>query len=152
MIRFQTGRPAACRTVRPALNVTPLVDVVLVLLIIFMVVTPMMQHAARVELPGILHTDRENRGHLDPITVSLTASGELFYEEQPVPRDALERLLADLHRRAPDRRIVLRGDRDVAFGEARRLFAMCRSLGYSGVSLMVGERHGERRGAREKGR
>jgi biopolymer transport protein ExbD/biopolymer transport protein TolR len=145
VIRFRTGKPAARRAVRPAMNVTPLVDVVLVLLIIFMVVTPMMQHAARVDLPGILNTDRENKGQMDPITVSLTATGELFYEQQPIDRPTLERTLVGLHRSAPDRRIVLRGDREADFGEARALFALCRGIGFSGVSLMVGERQGERK-------
>jgi len=144
VIRLGAAHFAARRPVRPALNVTPLVDVVLVLLIIFMVVTPMMQHAARVDLPGILHTDRENKGQLDPITISLTADGTLFYEQQPVTRETLERLLAGLHRDQPDRRVVLRGDRNLDFGKARELFALCRGVGFSGVALIVGERKGER--------
>jgi biopolymer transport protein ExbD len=144
VIRLGAAHFAARRPGRPALNVTPRGAGLLGLLGSFMVVTPMMQHAARVDLPGILHTDRENKGQLDPITISLTADGTLFYEQQPVAREALERLLAGLHRDQPDRRVVLRGDRNLDFGTARALFALCRSIGFSGVSLMVGERKGER--------
>ena len=133
------------RRIGPSMNVTPLVDVVLVLLIIFMVVTPMMEHAARVDLPGILHVDPENKGRTDPITLSLTADGTLFLEQVPLPASDLERELKQIHQFDPDRRLVLRADRAAKYGAARNLFALCRRLGYSGVALVVGERHQEKK-------
>jgi biopolymer transport protein TolR len=136
------------RRITPVMNVTPLVDVVLVLLIIFMVVTPMMEHAARVDPPGVVHVDPENKGRMDPVTLSLTADGGLFLEQTRLAPAALERELAAIHRATPDRRIVLRGDRAAKYRDARALFALCRRLGYSGIALVVGERQADRAGSR----
>ena len=132
-------RPSGKRIV-PEMNVTPLVDVVLVLLIIFMVVTPMMEHAARVDLPGVVNVDPENKGRMDPVTVSLTTDGRVFLEQLPVTLAELESQLAAVHRAEPTRRIILRGDVAARYGKARELFALCRKLGFSGVSLVVGEK------------
>jgi biopolymer transport protein ExbD/biopolymer transport protein TolR len=134
------------RRIVPEMNVTPLVDVVLVLLIIFMVVTPMMEHAARVDLPGVVHVDPENKGRMDPVTLSLTSDGRLFIEQSPVTPADLEKHLTAIHRAEPTRRIVLRGDISANYGAARELFAMCRRIGFSGVSLVVGEKHREPEG------
>jgi biopolymer transport protein ExbD len=131
------------------MNVTPLVDVVLVLLIIFMVVTPMMEHAARVDLPGILFVDPTNRGKMDPVTVSVTGDGTLFLEQDRVTETDLERYLDEMHDGTPDRRLVVRADRSCRYGDVRRLFAMCRRIGLAGVAVQVGERHdGARASAR----
>jgi len=119
------------------MNVTPLVDVVLVLLIIFMVVAPLLEHAAHVELPSILHIDAERHGRADPITLSLTRSGDVFLEEERLPAAEVEARLRRLHDEAPRRRVVLRGDGKVKFHDARALFALCQEVGFRGVSLMV---------------
>ena len=73
----------------PEMNVTPLVDVVLVLLIIFMVVTPQLEAGAAVELPAAAHVDKGEENSLTPTTVSLTAHGALFLDRQEVPRAQL---------------------------------------------------------------
>ena len=74
----------------PAMNVTPLVDIVLVLLIIFMVVLPNMENDAPVDLPSIFHVDEEPRGRVDPVTVSVTADERLFLEQDPMSAEDLE--------------------------------------------------------------
>lgn len=125
---------------RPQMNVTPLVDVVLVLLIIFMVVMPMMENGAAVELPTILNIDEERKGKTDPITLSLSRDGAIYLERDPVADARLESELRRIHTNEPTRRIVLRGDRGVTYERARSLFGLCQRVGFPGVSLQVNER------------
>src|SRR5215204_1471733 len=94
----------------PDINVTPLVDVVLVLLIIFMVIAPALEHGERVELPGIMAPDKDQKGKMDPITVTVARSGTVYIEKSPTTIEVLPSQLADIHAREPDRRIVLKGD------------------------------------------
>ncbi len=127
----------------PAMNVTPLVDIVLVLLIIFMVVLPSMEHDAVVELPNIFNVDEEPRGRTDPITVSITASSTLYLEQDPLPEDQLEAQLRAIHEAEPLRRVILRGDASLRYEDVRGVFRMCQGIGFPVVSLRVGERGGE---------
>jgi biopolymer transport protein TolR len=128
---------------QPVMNVTPLVDVVLVLLIIFMVVIPMMEKSAKVELPNIFNVDAEAKGKTDPFTLSLTAKGEIYFEQDPVAEDKLIETLREANERESTRRIVLRADRTARYGDVRVLFAACQELGFPGVSLRVNELKGD---------
>lgn len=119
------------------MNVTPLVDVVLVLLIIFMVVVPKLQKGAEVNLPAVLNVDEERRGRTDPVTLSVQADGGLYYERERLPEDAFEARLREFHEQEPTRRIVLRGDRTVAYGRMRTLYGICQRIGFPGVALQV---------------
>ena len=129
-----SGRP------RPVMNVTPLVDIVLVLLIIFMVVIPMMERAANVDLPSIFNVDDDPRGQADPFTLSVTRDGSLFLEDERLSPGDLEARLREVNRREPHRRLVLRGDRQARYAHLRALFAICQRIGFPGVSLSVHER------------
>ena len=112
--------------VKSVMNVTPLVDVVLVLLIIFMVVIPMMEKSAHVELPGIFNVDPEAKGKTDPFTLSITKDGSMFFEQKQLDEDTP-------HRRAP-RSPAARAEpalgatrRPAAhYSDVRRLFKVCR--------------------------
>jgi len=127
------------RSAVPEINVTPLVDVVLVLLIIFMVVTPQMESGEPVDLPSILFPDEEGRGKLDPIELTLTADGRFLLRKEAIAEADLEERLRALHQAQPDRRVVLRADEKVAYGALRGLFGMCERIGFAGVSLLVAE-------------
>ena len=126
----------------PVMNVTPLVDVVLVLLIIFMVVIPMMEKSAKVELPSIFNVDPEAKGKTDPFTLSLTANGEYFFEQDTIAADKLEATLREANDREPTRRIVLRADRTARYADVRALFKSCQEVGFPGISLRVNELKG----------
>lgn len=121
----------------PEINVTPLVDVVLVLLIIFMVIAPALEHGERVELPAVSQPDKQQKGKLDPVTVTVAASGTLYLEKEVVPADALPGRLADLHAREPDRRVVLKGDGTLDYAKVREVFGIVQNAGFGGVSLQV---------------
>jgi biopolymer transport protein ExbD len=130
---------------KPDINVTPLVDVVLVLLIIFMVVVPQMEAGAAVTVPGILHPDPKADARHMPITVSLSAAGTLFLEKTAVTPEALIPALREHHRAAPGRRLILKADGAVAYGEVRALFRECQGIGFPGVSLQVGDKRRKER-------
>ena len=121
----------------PVMNVTPLVDVVLVLLIIFMVVVPMMEKNPSVTLPDIFNPDEEAKGKTDPYTVSVTAKGEVYFEEDLVPDSKLKDTLTQANKDDPARRIVLRADRNTNYKDVRKLFKACQTIGFPGVSMRV---------------
>ncbi|MBL8924246.1 MAG: biopolymer transporter ExbD [Myxococcaceae bacterium] len=118
------------------MNVTPLVDVVLVLLIIFMVVTPQMEAGVSVTLPSILNPDQGN-GSLEPTTVTLTKDGRFFFEKEELAVDALMTRLKGVHGAKPESRVVLKADKDLEYGKVRTLFKACQDMGFPGVSLQV---------------
>jgi len=126
----------------PVMNVTPLVDVVLVLLIIFMVVIPAMEKSAQVDLPSIFNVDPEAKSKTDPFTLSLTTDGSMYLEQELLTPDNFASRLAEANEREPSRRLVLRADRKAPYGEVRKLFKICQDVGFPGVSLRVNELKG----------
>ncbi len=125
---------------KPGINVTPLVDVVLVLLIIFMVVIPQMEAGATVTVPGAGHPDPKSDINHPPITLSVTAAGNLYVEKRQVNHDELIALLREGHARSPKSRLILKGDRTVKYALMRSLFRECQGLGFPGVALQVGDK------------
>jgi len=124
----------------PVMNVTPLVDVVLVLLIIFMVVIPAMEQGLDVEVPAIVHPDEKQESAVDPFLLSVTRDGTMYFENTPMDPAHLESFLREANRREPQRKIVLRGDRGVRYARVRDLLRVCRDIGFPGVSLRVNQR------------
>ena len=129
------------RGVVPEMNVTPLVDVVLVLLIIFMVVAPQMDQDVPVDLPGIYNPDPEVETAMDPVKVSVAKVGEYFIDEQQYDLEGAITFLAAAHAAEPLRRLVLRADAKLTYGQVREILSRSQQVGFPGMSLMVGERH-----------
>lgn len=128
----------------PEINVTPLVDVVLVMLIIFMVVLPQMQAGANVNVPGARNPDRKPDVTQPPVTLSITANGAFYLEKRAVAKDELATLLRDRHARSPASKLYLKGDREAPYGLVRAIFKEAQGLGFPGVALQVGDlRRGE---------
>jgi len=123
----------------PVMNVTPLVDVVLVLLIIFMVVVPMLDKSAHIDLQGIFNVDEDPKGKTDPWTLSLTTDGRMYFEQDELDPDTFKSKLVEALEREPTRRLVLRADRAAPYGKVRKLFATCQEIGFPGISLRVNE-------------
>jgi biopolymer transport protein TolR len=128
----------------PAMNVTPLVDVVLVLLIIFMVVIPMMEKSAHVDLPSIFHVDPEPKGKTDPFTLSLTSEGAIYFEHDRLDESNFLSRLREANEHEPQRRLVLRADRAARYADVRKMFKVCQDVGFPGIALRVNERKSER--------
>ena len=138
MSRVRRTRTSA---VRPEMNVTPLVDVVLVLLIIFMVVAPRLEQDVQVDLPSVFNADPDTDGATNPVKVTVTRSGEFYVDGKRYGLDDAIDLLGTDHAADPLRRLTLRGDEGLEYGEVRELFARAQKVGFPGIALMVGERH-----------
>ncbi len=123
--------------IKPEINVTPLVDVVLVLLIIFMVIAPQLEHGERVELPGIVNVDKTSK--LDAMTLIVTSQGRYYLEKEPVEASDLGAKLTAAHEAAPEKRVVIKSDRGSKYATVRAAFAACQKIGFPGVALMVDE-------------
>jgi biopolymer transport protein ExbD len=122
--------------VRSDINVTPLVDVCLVLLIIFMVVTPLIGTGGRVVLPATSTPERIAEGK-NQLTLTVDAQGQLFVDEDWVPQERLGRLLADLHAQDPDRPVRLRADRSLSYDRVRRVMQSLNEAGFTKAGLVT---------------
>lgn len=117
-------RTAPARFERPEvksdINVTPLVDVVLVLLIIFMVVTPMIASGVAVDLPRTMNHSRKPDDGKD-IIVSIARDGHVYVGTQALPRvEELGRAVVSERRKAPHKTVFLKGDLRANYGAVRR--------------------------------
>lgn len=119
------------------INVTPLVDVVLVLLIIFMVITPMLQRGKDVKLPQSKSIEEEGDVKEDPLILSITKDKLLYIESTEVKEadyiDALSKELAA----KPGRKLLLKGDEALEVGAVRNLMELTRKAGAKSVQLGV---------------
>jgi biopolymer transport protein ExbD/biopolymer transport protein TolR len=127
--------------VAPDINVTPLVDVVLVLLIIFMVVAPRLDQDVQVELPGVFNPDPEVKNQVDPLKVSVAHTGDIYVGDEKLDLEAAVAQLAAEHAADPYRRLILRADAALRYSQVRDLFAKAQEVGFAGIGLQVGERH-----------
>ncbi len=122
--------------IKSDINVTPLVDVVLVLLIIFMVVTPMLQRGKDVQLPRSRVVDRDPGGG-DPLILSVTWDKRVWVDKDSYDVAGLESRLREEIIAQPNRPFLLKGDARVTVGDIRRVMAIARKAGARGVRIAV---------------
>src|SRR6201995_4495662 len=117
------------------INVTPLVDVMLVLLIIFMVTAPLMTSGVAVDLPKAdakpLNTDSQ------PLTVAINAAGKIFLQDQEVQLEELVGKLQAISQNNPDRRIFVRGDKELSYGRIMEVMGTITEGGFNKVALLA---------------
>jgi biopolymer transport protein ExbD len=115
------------------INVTPLTDVFLVLLIIFMITTSAMMKPADVDLPKAAQNEEQTKG----VMVTITPSHEIFVNERPVAADdaTLASVLRDTLARTDDKVVILAGDRQVVLGEVVRVLGLAKEAGATGFAL-----------------
>lgn len=134
------GRARGGGAVTPDMNVTPLVDVVLVLLIIFMVVAPRMDQDVPVDLPGIFNPDPEVDTTSEPIKLTVSGAGEFYVGEEKYDLDGAIDVLSAAHADEPLRRLVLRADAKLTYGQVRGVLSRAQQVGFPGMSFLVGEK------------
>jgi biopolymer transport protein TolR len=117
------------------INVVPLVDVMLVLLIIFMVTAPMMVQGLDVKLPETTAGTLKQSDELLVLTV--TKEGKLFLDEFPVGIEGLSEKLAGIVARKPQTNVYLRADKDVPYGVVIRLMAAARKAGIANLGMVT---------------
>ncbi len=123
----------------PEINVTPLVDVVLVLLIIFMVIAPAINQGEHVELPAILQPDAKPKD-MNPIEVTLALNGNVLLDKERIEPGELQAKVKKLHQEDPDRALMLLTDEAMPYKKVRETFAQLQDMGFKGLSLKVTEK------------
>ena len=121
------------------INVTPLVDVMLVLLIIFMITAPLMSHKVKVELPQatLQKLDLDKTMTVQPITLTVTDEGKLFWNDQPITKDLIESRLSVEAQKTPQPPINVRGDRTTMFRIVQVMVQIAQSLGLRKVGFVA---------------
>jgi len=144
--RHGVGKKPVLDAVRNDINVTPLVDVVLVLLIIFMVITPLMARGQEVELPKTRNHSQKKDAH-QPV-VALDRDGNLYYDKEklgPITPEAVERMKTNVQRAwesKPDTmgRIYVKASDKLSYGQVYKLIiAINEELGVAQIDLATAE-------------
>jgi biopolymer transport protein TolR len=117
------------------INVTPFVDVMLVLLVIFMITSPMLLSGVDVDLPQT--KTMPINGQDEPISVSIDKRGDIYLEELKVSLSELEQKLKAIILEKKDARIFIRGDKAVDYGKIAEVFVTIRASGLHNVSLVT---------------
>ena len=120
--------------VKSDINVTPLVDVCLVLLIIFMVVTPLLQSGRAVQLPETDKPEKMPEG-AKQLSVAIEHDGSIFLGDKWIPEDQLMATFQDIHERTPDKNVVIKADRRIKYAEVRKVMKVLNQAGFPGVGL-----------------
>ena len=119
------------------INVTPMVDVMLVLLIVFMVAAPLLTVGVPIDLPQTkakeLNTDSK------PITVSVTPTGDLYLGDQKVDIDGLTDAISKQTVNGTDDRIYVRGDQTANYGAVMKVMGVLSAAGYSKIGLITAQ-------------
>ena len=119
------------------INVTPFVDVMLVLLIIFMVAAPLLTVGVPIDLPETQAKSLE--GDVEPITISIRADGTIFLQEEAVEADRLISILQAIALNGLNERIFVRGDRAADYGTIMRVMGRLNAAGYKRIGLVTAQ-------------
>ena len=117
------------------INVTPFVDVMLVLLIVFMVTAPLLTVGVPIDLPKTQAKQME--GDSKPITVSIKADGKIYLQDAEVDADKLVLTLQAIAKNGLDERVFVRGDKDADYGTIMRVMGRLNSAGYKKIGLVT---------------
>jgi biopolymer transport protein TolR len=123
------------KAIMSEINITPMVDVMLVLLIIFMVAAPMMTAGVPIDLPNSAAAAMPNQA--DPVTVGVTPEGAVFIDETPVTETDLIPQLAARGVNGAEDRIFLRGDTSANYGAVMRVMGLLSAGGFSRIGLIT---------------
>jgi len=122
------------------INVTPFVDVMLVLLIIFMVTAPLMTSGVTVDLPKTNAAPLNNDNQ--PLTVSIDAAGQVYLQDEAIELGNVVAKLRAIAENNPDRRIFVRGDKELAYGRIMEVMGTISQGGFTKVALLAEQRSG----------
>lgn len=117
------------------INVTPMVDVMLVLLVVFMVAAPLLTVGVQVDLPKTKAAAIQ--GEDEPLTVSINKEGRVFLQETALDVNALVPRLLAITGNNPDVRIFVRGDKDIPYGRVMQVMGVINGAGFNKVALIT---------------
>lgn len=122
------------------INVTPFVDVMLVLLIIFMVAAPLLTVGVPIDLPESQAKPLE--ANTEPLTISIKSDGVLFLQESPIEFEELEARLLAIAENGYEERIFVRADRNTEYGAIMRVMGRMNQAGFKRIGLVTVEEQG----------
>ncbi|MGI4851114.1 MAG: protein TolR [Janthinobacterium lividum] len=123
------------RTPMSDINVTPMVDVMLVLLVIFMVTAPLMTVGVPVDLPKTQAKAINEK--VEPLTISISSDQKIYIQETEVNLDNLVSRLQAITQAKPDTRIFIRGDQKIAYGLILQVMGTISAAGFEKIALMA---------------
>lgn len=128
------------------INVTPMVDVMLVLLVIFMVTAPLLTTGVQVDLPKT--EAAPVKGDDQPLSVTVDAHGEVWIQETKVSMEELVPKLQAITAQKPETRIFIRGDKTIDYGRVMEVMGMLGGAGFTKVALVTEMRQGDSDGGK----
>jgi len=137
------GKRRRKRRIAPVsdINVTPFVDVVLVLLIIFMVAAPLLTVGVPIDLPET--QAKALTPETEPITISVNREGKVFIQENEIDTESILPQLEAIAQNGYEERIYVRGDRDADYGTVMRIMARISAAGYKKIGLVTLQEQGQ---------
>jgi len=117
------------------INVTPFVDVMLVLLIIFMVTAPLLTAGIKINLPESASVLKNEKN--DPVTVSMNSKGEIYIQKKKISPDDLIKKLIALKGQNKDLKIYIKGDKNLNYGKIMDLMSFINKSGFKKVALVT---------------
>ncbi len=138
------------RTTKPMseINVTPMVDVMLVLLVVFMVTAPLLTVGVQVDLPKTKASIIQ--GQDEPLAITVDAEGQLYLQETEIELEGLVPRLAAITSNNPDVRIFLRGDAAINYGRVMEVMGTINAAGYKKVALVTKQLRKKRRAKKRR--
>jgi biopolymer transport protein TolR len=131
---MDTGRDK----LKASINIAPLVDVCLVLLIIFMVITPMLQKGVAVQLPQSNNPDKKPEGGKQKLISVKWSSPPVYYlESKPVTKQDMQTQLDELFQRAPQTDLVIKADQRLKYGDVKEVMRITKESGFQNVGLIA---------------
>jgi len=131
------GRRRATKRPMADINVTPMVDVMLVLLIVFMVAAPLLTVGVPIDLPQT--KAKELNTESKPITISVTPAGDLYIGDTPVAIDGLIDAITAQAANGTDERIYVRGDQTANYGAVMKVMGVLSAGGFSKIGLITAQ-------------
>lgn len=117
------------------INVTPMVDVMLVLLIIFMVAAPLLTVGVPVELPETKAAPLHEK--IEPLAITVKADGSIFLQDTSLPLEELAPRLLAITENKPDTRLYIRADRAIEYGKVMEVMGLITAAGFTKVALIT---------------
>jgi biopolymer transport protein ExbD len=128
------------------INVTPLVDVMLVLLIIFIITAPLMSHKVKIELPEanlVQDEDDKKAPPVPPITISVKEDGSLFWNDEAISKEILESRLSSAAQLQPQPKLNLRGDKTTKMRTISEVTKIAQSQGMLDIGYVATKEKGQ---------
>ncbi len=121
------------------INVTPLVDVMLVLLVIFMITAPLLTQGVNVDLPDAKSPPMQQ--NIEPLVISIKVNGDIYLQKHVVEIEQLAPRIAAMRKQKPDLPIFIRGDAKTLYGHVAQVMSLLETAGIKKVGLVTEPAH-----------